>query len=296
MATGIGTEREAFDLAPVADRAEARAFFERPWVLRLVSIIIFALAWEIAGRIPISFAFPTFTATVGALFELTASGELPLAYVFTLQPLILGVVFSAFLGVGLGVLCGLWRPGEFMAIPVFIVFQAAPVAALIPLVTFVYGIGILAKTLAVMLLALPMMIGLSLFVQRTRLGKAMRATAQDREAAAMMGININQTIAATFFIGALLAGAGGLIWGLYFNNMFYQTGFRSGLIAFTAAVFGGIGNIPGAALGGMLIGLISAYSDSYVGSKWTEIVIFGILIAVLVFKPTGLLGMRVPEK
>jgi branched-chain amino acid transport system permease protein len=111
-----------------------------------------------------------------------------------------------------------------------------------------------------------------------------------------MGIDINRTIAATFFIGALLAGAGGIIWGLYFNNLTYNLGFRTGLIAFTSAVFGGIGNIPGAALGGLIIGLVSAYSDSYIGSKWTEVVIFGILIGVLVFRPTGLLGMRVPEK
>ena len=111
-----------------------------------------------------------------------------------------------------------------------------------------------------------------------------------------MGIDINRTIAATFFIGALLAGAGGITWGLYFNNITYNLGFRTGLVAFTSAVFGGIGNIPGAALGGLIIGLISAYSDSYLGSKWTEVVIFGILIGVLVFRPTGLLGMRVPEK
>src|SRR2546428_304586 len=103
-------------------------------------------------------------------------------------------------------------------------------------------------------------------------------------------------IAATFFIGALLAGAGGMIWGLYYNTVYYQLGFRSGLIAFTAAVFGGIGNIPGAALGGLIIGLIAAFSDSYIGSKWTQVVVFGILIGVLVFRPTGLLGMRVPEK
>jgi branched-chain amino acid transport system permease protein len=124
----------------------------------------------------------------------------------------------------------------------------------------------------------------------------MRATAQDRDAAQLMGIDINRTIAATFFIGALLAGAGGMIWGLYYNNIFYNLGFRTGLVAFTSAVFGGIGNIPGAAIGGLLIGLISAYSDYYIGSKWTEVVIFGILIGILVFRPTGLLGMRVPEK
>ena len=137
---------------------------------------------------------------------------------------------------------------------------------------------------------------LAIFINRTKLGKAMRATAQDRDAAQLMGIDINRTIAATFFIGALLAGAGGMIWGLYYNTVYYQLGFRTGLVAFTAAVFGGIGNIPGAALGGMLIGLIAAFSDAYIGSKWTQVVVFGILIAVLVFRPTGLLGMRVPEK
>jgi branched-chain amino acid transport system permease protein len=137
---------------------------------------------------------------------------------------------------------------------------------------------------------------LAVFINRTKLGKAMRATAQDRDAAQLMGIDINRTIAATFFIGALLAGAGGMIWGLYYSTVYYQLGFRSGLIAFTAAVFGGIGNIPGAAVGGLVIGLIAAYSDSYIGSKWTQVVVFGILIGVLVFRPTGLLGMRVPEK
>ena len=158
MATEVGTEREAIGLAPFSERAEAGAFLQRPWVLRLASFMVFAIAWEIAGRIPISFAFPTFTATVAAFARLMASGELPLAYVSTLQPLILGILLSAFLGVGIGVLCGLWRLGEFTAIPVFIVFQAAPVAALIPLVTFVYGIGMVAKTLAVMLLALPVIV------------------------------------------------------------------------------------------------------------------------------------------
>src|SRR5262249_58944898 len=103
----------------------------------------------------------------------------------------------------------------------------------------------------------------------------MRATAQDRDAAQLMGIDINRTIAATFFIGALLAGAGGLIWGLYYNTVYYQLGFRSGLIAFTAAVFGGIGNIPGAALGGPLIGLIAGYSDGYIGAQSTQGRVFG---------------------
>ena len=158
------------------------------------------------------------------------------------------------------------------------------------------GIFVTFKDGFVMTTAIILVTLLAIFINRTKLGKAMRATAQDRDAAQLMGIDINRTIAATFFIGALLAGAGGMIWGLYFNNLFYNLGFRTGLVAFTSAVFGGIGNIPGAAIGGLLIGLISAYSDSYIGSKWTEVVIFGILIGVLVFRPTGLLGMRVPEK
>ena len=158
------------------------------------------------------------------------------------------------------------------------------------------GIFVQVKDGFVVVVAAILVALLAVFINRTKLGKAMRATAQDRDAAQLMGIDINRTIAATFFIGALLAGAGGMIWGLYYTTVYYQLGFRSGLIAFTAAVFGGIGNIPGAALGGLLIGLTAAFSDTYIGSKWTQVVVFGILIGVLVFRPTGLLGMRVPEK
>ena len=161
---------------------------------------------------------------------------------------------------------------------------------------YIGGVFIGFKDVFVVVMAAILVTLLALFINRSKLGKAMRATAQDRDASQLMGININRTIAATFFIGALLAGAGGMIWGLYFNTVSYNLGFRTGLIAFTSAVFGGIGNIPGAALGGMVIGLVAAFSDAYIGSKWTQVVIFGILIGVLVFRPTGLLGMRVPEK
>jgi branched-chain amino acid transport system permease protein len=161
---------------------------------------------------------------------------------------------------------------------------------------YIGGVFIGFKDIFVLVAAAILVTMLALFINRSKLGKAMRATAQDRDASQLMGININRTIAATFFIGALLAGAGGMIWGLYFNTVSYNLGFRTGLIAFTSAVFGGIGNIPGAALGGMVIGLVAAFSDAYIGSKWTQVVIFGILIGVLVFRPTGLLGMRVPEK
>ncbi len=153
-----------------------------------------------------------------------------------------------------------------------------------------------AKDLTVIAVAVVLVVLLSLFINRTKLGKAMRATAQDRDAAQLMGIDINRTIAATFFIGAALAGAGGVIFALYFNSIRFDLGFSAGLIAFTAAVLGGIGNIEGAALGGLLIGIIRALNERYFSPSWSDVVIFAILVMVLVFRPTGLLGMRVPEK
>jgi branched-chain amino acid transport system permease protein len=152
------------------------------------------------------------------------------------------------------------------------------------------------KDLSVILIAIPLMIGLTLFVRRTRLGKAMRATAQDREAAAMMGININQTIALTFLLGGALAGAAGLINGTYNNTAWYLQGFRGGLMAFTAAVLGGIGNLYGAFLGGLMIGVVAAASDFLIDPRWTQAVVFGMLILTLVFKPTGLLGESTTER
>ena len=152
------------------------------------------------------------------------------------------------------------------------------------------------KDIFVVVVAVVLVAALTAFIGRTTLGTAMRATAQDREAAQLMGIDINRTIAATFFIGAALAGAGGIVFGLYYNSINFQLGFSAGLFAFTAAVLGGIGNIQGAALGGLIIGLVRAFSDGYLASEWTDVWIFAMLILVLVFRPTGLLGMRVPEK
>jgi branched-chain amino acid transport system permease protein len=158
------------------------------------------------------------------------------------------------------------------------------------------GATIGAKDMMVMGTAIILVVALTLFITRSKLGKAMRATAQDRDAAQLMGIDINRTISATFFIGAVLAAAGGTIFGLYYNNITFDQGFQAGLFAFTAAVFGGIGNIQGAALGGLFIGLTEALWNAYFLSSYTQVVIFAILILVLVFRPTGLLGMRVPEK
>ena len=143
---------------------------------------------------------------------------------------------------------------------------------------------------------IPLMIGLRYFIQRTKLGKAMRASAQNANAAAIMGINVERVIMTTFFIGGALAGAAGMIFGNFLHTGRYLMGFDAGLFAFTAAVFGGIGNITGAMLGGLIIGMIKAFSDQYLAAQWTRAVIFAILILVLVFRPQGLLGQGEAEK
>jgi branched-chain amino acid transport system permease protein len=152
------------------------------------------------------------------------------------------------------------------------------------------------KDIVVILVTLVLVVALGIFISRFQLGRAMRATAQDREGALLMGVNTDNTIAATFFVGAALAGAGGMMYGLYLNNLVFNLGYANGLIAFTGAVIGGIGNIPGAALGGLIIGLISTYSDSYFASIWTHVWLFSILIVFLIFRPTGLLGRRAPDR
>jgi branched-chain amino acid transport system permease protein len=153
-----------------------------------------------------------------------------------------------------------------------------------------------------------LIVGLSVFpvlallvwlVQKTKQGKAMRAVAQDQDAAAMMGINVNRTISFTFFIAGSLAGVAGLLYAIYTTNIQFDQGFTLGLIAFTAAVLGGIGNLPGAVLGAILIGLIQQFNEglswSSPGSDWTQSIVFSILILILVFRPEGLLGERTPE-
>lgn len=158
------------------------------------------------------------------------------------------------------------------------------------------GLRFTLKDLLVMVLAGILMISLRLFVQRTRLGKAMRATAQNRDAAKMLGIDIDWVITATFLIGGGLAGAAGLMAGLYNNNAWWFMGFRAGLQSFTAAVLGGIGNITGAMLGGVLIGLLASFSDGYLNARWTNAWVFATLVLILLFRPTGLLGEQTGQK
>jgi branched-chain amino acid transport system permease protein len=153
--------------------------------------------------------------------------------------------------------------------------------------------------LIVIIITAPVLLLLVWLVERTRQGKAMRATAQDADAAAMMGINVNRTISFTFLIAGCLAGAAGLVYVLWETNIRFDQGFQLGLIAFTAAVLGGIGNLPGAVLGAVLIGLIQAFNEGLSwhapGGDWTQSIVFAILILILVFRPEGLLGERTPE-
>jgi len=152
------------------------------------------------------------------------------------------------------------------------------------------------KDLMVVAVTVPAMIALTWFVRYTALGKAMRATAQNPTAAELMGINVDRVISSTFAIGGALAGIAAVIYGLYFNTVGYQMGFQNGVYAFTAAVLGGVGNIPGAVLGGIIIGLVRSLGSRYVGEEWSEALIFAILILILLFRPSGLLGAHTREK
>jgi branched-chain amino acid transport system permease protein len=147
----------------------------------------------------------------------------------------------------------------------------------------------------VVVITLPLLLVLTYLVRSTKQGKAMRATAQDQDASAMMGINVDRTISFTFALGGALAGAAGMIYALYIGTSKFDLGFRLGLFAFTAAVLGGIGNLTGAVLGGIVLGLIAAYNEGFADARWTTTIIFSILILVLVFRPSGLLGEQTPE-
>jgi branched-chain amino acid transport system permease protein len=168
---------------------------------------------------------------------------------------------------------------------------------IIPNTTLTLGpLTISLINLFVIVLAVGLMVALQLFIGRTRLGRAMRSTAIDRDAAQLMGVDINTTIALTFFIGSALAGAAGVVQGLYFGITVFNIGFQAGLKAFTAAVLGGIGNTTGAALGGFVIGFLEVISSVWGQGRWSEAVVFGMLVLVLVFRPTGILGQQLGDR
>jgi branched-chain amino acid transport system permease protein len=155
-----------------------------------------------------------------------------------------------------------------------------------------------AKDVLVAAVTIPLMVALTLFVNRTRMGMAMRAVAQNPTAAQLMGIDVDRVIGLTFVIGGALAGVASVVCALYNDSISFQMGYRNGLDAFTAAVLGGIGNLPGAVIGGLVIGLVRAVMEGWVpnGGQWSNAVVFGVLILFLVFRPNGILGAQVREK
>jgi branched-chain amino acid transport system permease protein len=200
-----------------------------------------------------------------------------------LAPLITAVGFSFILqNVGI-----LWKGGAQHAAPDLVQSQK-PLFNIFG-VTFTHG-----DVLAIAVTA-PLLLLLAWFVRTSRVGKAMRATAQDPEAARLMGINVDTTISFTFMLGGLLAGAAGLIYALYQTITWFFQGFTAGLIAFTAAVMGGIGNLQGAVLGGLLIGCVQQIADNRIGSEWTPAIVFVYLVLIMVFRPQGLLGEQTRE-
>jgi branched-chain amino acid transport system permease protein len=210
-------------------------------------------------------------------------GYRPLRSAPKLAPLITAVGFSFILqNVGI-----LWLGSSQKGVPDLITSQKEFVDLL--------GVSISRGDVLAIAVTVPLVILLTAFVTRSRMGKAMRATAQDPEAAKLMGINVDRTISLTFLLGGLLAGAAGLIYALYQTTVWYQQGFTAGLIAFTAAVMGGIGNLQGAVLGGFIIGCIQQISDNRIGNDWTPAVVFAYLILIMVFRPQGLLGEETRE-
>jgi branched-chain amino acid transport system permease protein len=210
-------------------------------------------------------------------------GYRPLRKAPKLAPLITAVGFSFILqNVGI-----LWQGSGQFSIPDLIHSQH-----------ILFNIGAVhvhnADVLAVAV-TVPLVILLTQFISRSRMGKAMRATAQDPEAARLMGINVDTTISFTFLLGGLMAGAAALVYALYQTTLWYFAGFQAGLIAFTAAVMGGIGNLQGAVLGGLIIGCIQNIADDRIGAQWTPAVVFAYLVMIMVFRPQGLLGEQTRE-
>ena len=207
----------------------------------------------------------------------------PLRAAPRLAPLITAVGFSFILqNVGL-----LWRGGSQEGIVDLINSQKQLVE--------IGGVVITNGDVLAIAVTAPLVFVVSTFIARSRLGKAMRATAQDPDAARLQGVNVDTTISLTFLLGGMLAGAAGLIYAIYQTTIWYFQGFTAGLIAFTAAVMGGIGNLRGAVLGGLIIGFIQQISDNRIGAEWTPAIVFAYLVLIMVFKPSGLLGEETRE-
>jgi branched-chain amino acid transport system permease protein len=255
------------------------------------------VAFGLYGTLGLTLATGTFGLVIGLFVILivcmVVSGTLnvmiervayrPLRNAPKLAPLITAVGMSFILqNVGI-----LWLGGSQTGIPDLISAQKV--------VFDIGGVTISRADILAVAVTVPLVFLLTTFVNRSRLGKAMRATAQDPEAARLMGINVDTTISVTFLLGGLLAGAAGLIYALYQTNVWFFQGFTAGLIAFTAAVMGGIGNLRGAVLGGLIIGVIQQISDNRIGNEWTPAVVFAYLVLIMVFRPQGLIGEETRE-
>lgn len=213
-----------------------------------------------------------------------------------LVPLISAIGVSFFLQDAIRLVESFWRNAFFLTYPTIEFFDRR--------ITLVGTIDISVKSVVVILASLVMLVGLTLFVTRTKLGTAIRAVAEDQATASLMGINVNRMISLTFLIGGMMGGAAGALFGVQFGTINPFTGFIPGIKAFTAAVLGGIGNIPGAMLGGIVLGLLETFAASYMslltggalGAEYKDIIAFSVLILILIFRPRGLLGEVVREK
>lgn len=182
-----------------------------------------------------------------------------------------------------------------------LIFGSAPknfksIVAMKPLVLFNGGLTITGEVIVTIAACIVIMIGLTVFTNRTKMGKSMRAVSEDRDAAQLMGINVNRTISVTFAIGSALAAVAGVLLCSTVPTLMPTTGSMPGIRAFTAAVFGGIGSIPGAMLGGILLGVIETFSKAYLSTQFSDAIVFLVLIVILLVKPAGLLGKNVQEK
>ncbi len=213
-----------------------------------------------------------------------------------LVPLISAIGASFFLQDFIRLFESVWRNAFYLTYP-----SMAPLQRSVQLAP---NLEMPLKSILVILTALVMLVALHLFVNRTKLGIAIRAVAQDPDTASLMGIAVNRTVALTFFVGGAMGGVAGVLFGLHYTLINPYSGFVPGLKAFTAAVLGGIGNIPGAMLGGMVLGLLEAFAASYLsiltdgafGAEYKDVVAFAVLILILIFRPKGLLGEKVREE
>ncbi len=250
-----------------------------PWVVVLVVVLLAGMAAS---------------GVLAVLVERTAYR--PLRHAPRLIPLISAIGVSFFLQDTIRLAESLWRNAFNLVYP--------PMDALNHRFELTQTIDVSMKSLVVIVAALLMLWALHSLVNRTKVGKAIRAVAEDQAAASLMGINVNRMISLTFLIGGAMGGGAGVLFGMQYSLINPYTGFIPGLKAFTAAVLGGIGNIPGAMLGGLLLGILEAFGASYLslltggafGAEYKDILAFSILILILIFRPKGLLGEIVRER